>query len=84
MLSQAVDEGAGQGGGHLQELIRVEERSHCGVQPGEQPAEQDRKSPRLAPGPSSKVPREPETYRTAPVDFLWTTRPNGCFEISTK
>lgn len=40
MLSQAVDEGAGQGGGHLKELIRVEERSHCGVQAGKSP-EQD-------------------------------------------
>lgn len=40
MLSQAVDEGAGQGGGHLEELIRVEERSHCGVQAGKSP-EQD-------------------------------------------
>lgn len=35
VLGQAVDEGAGQGGGHLQKLIRVEERSHCGVQAGE-------------------------------------------------
>lgn len=39
VLGQAVDEGAGQGGGHLQELVRVEERSHCGVEAGGQGGE---------------------------------------------
>lgn len=33
VLAQAIDELTGQGGGELQELIRIEERSHCGVQP---------------------------------------------------
>lgn len=32
MFSEAVDELAGQGGGELEELIGVEERSLCGVQ----------------------------------------------------
>ena len=32
MFSQAVDELTGQGGGELEELIGIEERSHCGVQ----------------------------------------------------
>lgn len=32
MLCQAVDEGGGQGGGHLQKLIGVEERRHRRVQ----------------------------------------------------
>lgn len=32
MLSQPVDELTLQGGGELEELIREEERSHCGVQ----------------------------------------------------
>ena len=34
VLPQAVDEAAGQGAGELDELIRVEERSHCGVKTG--------------------------------------------------
>lgn len=34
VLGQAVDEGARQGGGHLQELVCVEERGHCGVEAG--------------------------------------------------
>lgn len=50
MLSQAVDEAAGQGGGHLKELIRVEERSHCGVQTGKSP-EQDINEHVCCPGP---------------------------------
>lgn len=32
MLAQAVNELTRQGGGDLEKLIRVEERSHCGVQ----------------------------------------------------
>ena len=32
MLAQAVNELARQGSGDLEKLIRVEERSHCGVQ----------------------------------------------------
>lgn len=32
VLCQAVDEGGGQGGGHLQKLIGVEERRHRRVQ----------------------------------------------------
>lgn len=32
VLGQAVNEPTRQGGGHLEKLIRIEERSHCGVQ----------------------------------------------------
>lgn len=32
VLPQAIDELTGQGGGELEKLIRIEERSHCGVQ----------------------------------------------------
>ena len=37
MFPEAIDELTGQGGGELEELIRIEERSHCGVQTDREP-----------------------------------------------
>lgn len=79
VLGQAVEEGAGQGGGHLQELIGVEERSHGGVQPGESSRGGEHASS-WAPG----APQAAETHRTAPLDLLRTTTPNGCLQTSTE
>lgn len=36
VLAQAVNELTRQGGGELEKLIRIEERSHCGVQTNKQ------------------------------------------------
>lgn len=37
VLAQAVNELTRQGGGELEKLIRIEERSHCGVQTDRKP-----------------------------------------------
>ena len=41
VLTQAVNELTLQGGGELEKLIRIEERSHCGVQTSRKPLKGD-------------------------------------------
>lgn len=65
VLGQAVDEGAGQGGGHLQELIGVEERSHRGVQAGGSTRRAREPSGLGAPGPAG-APRDLQNHPGGP------------------
>lgn len=73
VLGQAVDEGARQGGGHLQELVRVEERSHRGVQPGHSRTGGIRAGAQALWGPGSSL--GPRLSGARPVEPRLTARP---------
>ena len=92
VLPQAVDEAAGQGAGELDELIRVEERSHCGVKTGKKKMETwDLLSKYIMNKyyytlyhTFSRSSSDNHTHSTVPVESRFTMRPNGSLDSSTE